>query len=217
MLEIWRLVDPTTSINPNLMKNPNLIEDEFFHSHYVILQEMEKLPVNARTRKYMKATTIMAKLSSVTALMDYSKRRNVYIGLTSSHIRMIENKVKELNSSVRKFAKHRTIALRKWKNDNILTPADTLKYGNSDFVIRLVKLLNAVGESQSIKITRYEAIHVRDHIMYMMALMNAARTSNLMNITLEDLNQAEENKEFDCFQIRNSVYKTSLLYGDKVR
>lgn len=208
-------VDPTTSLRPNHLKNPNSIEDKFFHPHYIILQEQENLPLNARKEKYMKASTISSKISSITALMDYVKRRNVYIGLSLPHMTLIEDKVKELNSSLKKFAQHRTVTLRKWKNDNILTLTDTLKYGSHQSVMYLVKLLNAFSDGHNSKITSGGGARPRSPNVHL-TMVNAARSSNLMNMTVEDFNRSEQNEEFGCFLMRNSVYKTSLLYGDKV-
>jgi hypothetical protein len=44
---------------------------------------------------------------------------------------------------------------------------------------------------------------------------NGARASNLQNITIYDLNSAEIDEEFDAVCVRSSMYKTSLLYGEK--
>lgn len=81
--------------------------------------------------------------------------------------------------------------------------------------MRLVKLLDALGDGHHVVITRNEAIHVRDYIMLMLAMVIAARSSNLKKITLKNYMNAE-NEEYVCYLIRNSHYKTSFLYGDKL-
>ena len=49
----------------------------------------------------------------------------------------------------------------------------------------------------------------------MTCIGNAARASNLQNITIYDLDTAEFDHDFDCMCIRSQNYKTSLLYGEK--
>ena len=44
---------------------------------------------------------------------------------------------------------------------------------------------------------------------------NAARSLNLQNMTIFDLDGAKENKDFDAMCVRSPHYKTSLLYGEK--
>ena len=56
--------------------------------------------------------------------------------------------------------------------------------------------------------------------MVLIAAMNAARASNLMNLTMEEVGSAEPLQEYELdgeppFVIRNENYKTSLIYGEK--
>ena len=53
--------------------------------------------------------------------------------------------------------------------------------------------------------------------MVMIALINAARASNIFNITLNHVNLATEDQEFKGAMIfRSPKYKTSMLYGTKL-
>ena len=47
-------------------------------------------------------------------------------------------------------------------------------------------------------------------------LWHAARSSNLQNMTIYDLEEAKEDKDYDAMCVRSLQYKTSLLYGGKI-
>ena len=51
----------------------------------------------------------------------------------------------------------------------------------------------------------------------MLCLGNALRTSNLVNVTLEDVIQAKVEPEFNnARSVSSEFYKTSMLYGEKI-
>lgn len=53
--------------------------------------------------------------------------------------------------------------------------------------------------------------------MFMVTIGNAARASNLINMTLADVENASINEEYEnARSISSSNYKTSMLYGKKV-
>lgn len=60
-----------------------------------------------------------------------------------------------------------------------------------------------------------QACHIRDFFMVMLTLINAARTSNIINTSIEDLEKAEKTTEIPGYSFKSKKYKTSLIYGVK--
>lgn len=90
-----------------------------------------------------------------------------------------------------------------------------IEYRESDFVNNLISIINRVAD-RKVSPIKLQAAPLRDHLMYVMAIGNAARSSNLMHLTLHDFSDAVLNEEYDRFMLRNVQYKTSLLYSDKL-
>ena len=61
------------------------------------------------------------------------------------------------------------------------------------------------------KTTLQHAVNVRDHLM--LTFINALRASNLINITLREVQSATQHQELDALVFKNNKYKTSLIYG----
>ena len=53
-------------------------------------------------------------------------------------------------------------------------------------------------------------------LLVLVAVLNAARSSNLCNITLKEFNNAYDDKEYNSKVMKNANYKTSLIYGGKL-
>lgn len=91
-----------------------------------------------------------------------------------------------------------------------------MKYGGSDLVVQLVQLVNRKSADGNVSINRINAIHLRDHLMFMMVMINVARSRNLLNMSLYEFNAAERVDDLDYYFMRSTSYKTSLLYKDKI-
>ena len=52
--------------------------------------------------------------------------------------------------------------------------------------------------------------------MLMLTFINARRASNLINITLREVQSAKQYQELDALVFKNNKYKTSLIYGAKI-
>ena len=61
-----------------------------------------------------------------------------------------------------------------------------------------------------------EVIAARNVLLVLVAVLNAARSSNLCNITLKEFNNAYDDKEYKSKVMKNANYKTSLIYGGKL-
>ena len=89
------------------------------------------------------------------------------------------------------------------------------RYGTSEHVKSFVALFRNVGDG-SVVPSKQDSIHCRNYIMLMVTIAHACRASNIQNITLKDLDNVFEDKEYVGAKIINSVrYKTSMLYGAK--
>ena len=60
-------------------------------------------------------------------------------------------------------------------------------------------------------------VHIRDYLIFTLCYVNALRASNVINITLYEMQSAQRNKEIkDAFVFRNKKYKGSIVYGSKI-
>ena len=51
--------------------------------------------------------------------------------------------------------------------------------------------------------------------MFLTFIGNAARASNIQNMTIKDMKKGTEDEEYEAICVRSCRYKTSLLYGEK--
>ena len=108
--------------------------------------------------------------------------------------------------------------LKDWKSNNLITPADCLRYGRSkhiqDVIQKLEKLHDGVVDAKDY--TKIEVTHVRNFIMVILCITNAARASNLMKITIDDVKNARPHEDLNAHVFKSSKYKTSIIYGSKM-
>ena len=57
---------------------------------------------------------------------------------------------------------------------------------------------------------------MRNYLIVMLTITNAARASNLMNITVSDVTDAKKHEEMPAFVFKSTKYKTSIIYGSKI-
>jgi len=126
----------------------------------------------------------------------------------------IKLKLQELTGRLKPFLKHREQNMATFKSQNIITPEVAANYGDSDHVRSLINILNTAYAKG--KVLKKHAIDIRNFLMLLVSFGNAARASNIINITLEDFDNAQEEPEYHAMSIRSVNYKTSLLYGEKM-
>jgi len=104
--------------------------------------------------------------------------------------------------------------LSSFKSNNLITVNDTKRYGESDHVISLLKLLNNVDNG---KILKKNAVDIRNFFMVLIVFGNAARSSNITNMTISDFNDAQEEPDYNLVlfhQINNfSMVKKCCWLG----
>ena len=96
-----------------------------------------------------------------------------------------------MSKMLRNVQKQREQELHEWKAENLITPKDLLKYGQSQHVQGLLSVFSSLtltSPPSQDKSSKQTHIHCRNYLMMMLTMANACRASNIMNITLYDLN-----------------------------
>ena len=108
------------------------------------------------------------------------------------------------------YHKKREHAIKEFKSNIFINVEGFQRYESSDFVKNIIGLFNKLDkDSEEAMTTLQDAIDVRDHLILTVTFINALRASNIINITLKEVEAANKHDEFD-------KYKTSLIYGAKV-
>jgi len=58
-------------------------------------------------------------------------------------------------------------------------------------------------------------VDMRNYLLVILTITNAARASNLMNITTDDVLSATKHEEVAGWVFKSTHYKTSIIYGTK--
>ena len=82
----------------------------------------------------------------------------------------------------------------------------------------MLKIFRALNDDpNSVEMTKALAIMLRNNTMFMMNMANATRASNIINVTIKDLKEAQPLEEYNgAYGMKSTKYKTSLLYGTKM-
>lgn len=138
--------------------------------------------------------------------------------MVNEDIAGIKFKIEELKHRLKHHKSDRKNRLCKFKKATLLTDTIIREYGSAEGVKHLSQVLS--GNCQPInnkKAMKTLATKCRNHLMVMLCLGNALRASNLINITMQDIDDATENEEFGgALTISSEFYKTSMLYGEKI-
>ena len=217
--QVWTAIDPARSIfSRNSLRDPDLIEDYFFRSQLQLLEQNLKFPREEQTH-HIQASTIKSKLLSVSTFCKFLYNRGVFININSDELTRLQSKVQELCSSLKKHIGQREKVVSKLKYQNLITMDQFKKYGNSKHVKDInEKLKNDLDLGNDIiKINKQLAIDIRDYLMVSLMYFNCLRASNLMNISLDDVEKIEKHDEIDdAWVLTNLEYKISMIYGAKI-
>ena len=210
--DIWTTVDPNMSLHPNQLQSPENIETRFLPTREKLVENKDKDPKHQTV--HIQAKTIKGKLQSLIRLTDFLRDRHVYVGLTRQDLGDIKLFIGHLQKNLKDLILEREHSIREFKSNIFINAEDFQKYGNSDYVKDIVDLLNKVDkEGEEANICLKEAIDVRDHLI--LTFINSLRASNIINITLKEVQAAKKHDEFHAFVFKNNIYKTSLIYGEK--
>ena len=191
---------------------PHLLTDFYAAPLIKIIKEQQKLPTSSQVA-HIQPRTILSKLGSLKIFLDFILSRRIFAGMSAVELEMTKLKIKEISQSLKPFVFQREADLKIFKKLNILTKEHIFTYFNSKHVLQIrnqLKDASLVPNSSTV-------IDTRDYLMIMICLLNATRASNLINITLKDIDDIFKDPEFeDAFCISSTRYKTSMLYGTKI-
>lgn len=107
----------------------------------------------------------------------------------------IKVSVKGIRAKLKPFITARQKVLSKSKLKNLLLPAETQKYGKSQHIKEVFKTFGKCGSKASLSVK--EAIAARNYLMFMICHGNAARASNLIYMSLTDVENAEYPADYE--------------------
>ena len=198
-------------LHANQLQSPENIKTSFLRTREKLVENKDKDPKHQTV--HIQAKTIKGKLQSLIRLTDFLRDRHAYVGLTRQHLGDIKLFIGHLQKNLKDLILEREHSIRECKSNIFINAEDFIKYGNSDYVKDIVDLLNKVDkEGEEANISLKEAIDVRDHLILTITFINSLRASNIINITLKEVQAA---KKHDAFVFKNNEYKTSLIYGEK--
>lgn len=187
--QIWSSVDDKLCLFLNMLIDPENLDDHFFTEHFEAIKENSKSSKENQT-KCLQASTISSKLSSLKHLVVFSKSRCCYFALSFKQMDCLTSKICELNKRLAVYT-HNRRQLQQWQSEDLVTQKHCQLYGSSDHVQQLLQTIKDWKEGTTV--TKTFAIHLRDYVMFMICMGNAARSSNIMNMTIEEFHKATYN------------------------
>ena len=143
--------------------------------------------------------------------------RHIYVGLTRLDLCDIREFVGHLQNNLKDLILEREQSIKEFKSNIFINAEDFQKYGSSDYVKDIIELLNKVDkDGEEAHISLKDAIDVRDHLILTLTFITTLRASNIINITLNEVQAAKKHDEFEAFVFKNNKYKTSLIYREKI-
>ena len=216
--QLWKSVDTTLSLNPNHLKNVDDIEDWWLSPRIEELEiELAKPFAEQDNADVLQASTLRAKLQSLKKFIKFLQLRKIFVGLKLQDFIDISLKMSEMGVRLNAPQNERKNQVREFKSCNLLTSDDIARYFKSDHVKKTVKLLDRLLNEEEVEISYYQACHARNYLSIVLTTVNALRASNLINMTLADLDAHQTHENFTFAKcIKSKKYKTSLLYGTKI-
>ena len=121
--------------------------------------------------------------------------------------------IKELNEHFTDLIAQRKTDITQIKKKRLMTPSHMIKYGRSENVQTLVEQI----EQENKKLTIRFCQNIRDCLITNICIMNGLRSSNIIELRVTDIHDAEIADEYPGYMtFTNSKYKTSTIYGEKV-
>jgi|GEM_PF-6640383 len=183
--EIWKQVDVDMGLFTNSLGNLNDIDDYWLMPQKKLIEDNLERPIEER-EPHLQATTLQAKLGSLSSFVKFLQLRNIFAGLHWEDLTLLEGKISEMTYSLRHLKKKREHQLKEFKLKHLIEPSDMTKYGKSEHVQGLRRLTERVLGDESVKLSNSQVADFRNHIMLMMTWGNGLRTSNLINATVLD-------------------------------
>ena len=115
------------------------------------------------------------------------------------------------------LCKEREQIMKKFKSSILITSDSFKDFGCSEYLIILCKQIQDIQNDPKTDIDKTTAMDVSDYVMMILTFTNCLRSSNIVNINLHEKLNAKEHEEIkNAYYFRNTLYKTSLIYGEKI-
>ena len=182
---IWKALNKKLNTISNELRKAHNIDDFWFTPHLEEIKNQAHVPLNKR-KPHLAAPTLVAKLGNFQLFLRFLQARQIYAGLKMKDISYIESKIKEMTRQLKPFVEQQKTDIKAYKSSNILTVVDFNDYNSSDHVKHVLSLLKRVQNEPAYPLTKQEVLKVRNYLAFILISVNALRSSNLMNITLQD-------------------------------
>ena len=125
----------------------------------------------------------------------------------------LQEYVEEWSTDFTDMVAQRKTNIKRIKKMRQMTPSYMIKYERPGHVKTITKQLENKNTG---KPTIRFCQNVRDYLISKIYVMNGLRSSNIIELRVEDVNDAEESVTYPgYFTFTNSSYKTSTIYGEK--
>ena len=95
---------------------------------------------------------------------------------------------------------------------------DFIKIGSSQFALNVACVLEEPAKFSHF--LRLKVTDLRNMLIFLIIMGNAARSSNIIEMTLQHVNEAVESDKFvsndSAMVLVSDIYKTSMIYGEKL-
>uniref|UniRef100_A0A7M5VD24 Uncharacterized protein n=1 Tax=Clytia hemisphaerica TaxID=252671 RepID=A0A7M5VD24_9CNID len=140
---------------------------------------------------FYKPSTISSKLSAVAKFLKFTTERRIFFGLTCNQISIFREQIKTHTKGLSPDIAQRQHDVKEDKLQNLLQAKHFVKFGASVYVKEIVtKLKNREDFNQ------FDDFAARNILTIFTCFVNGLRASNLMNMSIQDFEKAEFDKEF---------------------
>ena len=126
--------------------------------------------------------------------------------------------ISQCKRNLKDLLREREQTIKDFKSNILLNSSDMKTYGHSKHTVEIAQLFNDLKENPEEQfISTYNATDLRNYLMSVLTIVNCLRASNLMNITLEDVEKVQKDSAItDAYVIKNKKYKVSIIYVAKM-
>ena len=213
---IWKETDPDFNLHHNEYKDEENLESKFFLPQKQLLLDNKDKPPEQQ-EAHIQASTIRLKLISLNRFFKILTEISIFIGLNTVEIGRLKGMISQCKANLKDLLREREQTIKHSKSKILLNANDMKAYGDSNHIVEVSKLFNELKDNPEEQfISIYNATNKRNYLMSVLALVNCPRASNLINITLDDVEKAKKDTTiYDEYVIKNKKYKVSIIYGAK--
>ena len=130
---VWTLVDPTMSLFPQSLLTGESIETCYFSRIFQIMKRNRKRPIK-ECEPCATPSTVKKVLIAIQQFLRFSVGRQVFVGIKKSEIDVILIQLKRMTNVLKPDSKLRKREVKQQKAETLITPADTINWGRSQFI-----------------------------------------------------------------------------------